>query len=165
MLSIVREECRPLSFLLAVAGRQRGSVSDGGGAAYYHSPIQPEPLRPGCHGYGTYGNYVADENLRVKAFTSQYYASQMINLEWVRHRAGVHKLYRAGCDMKDGAGHSLITGEVQVVSFGGEQYMWKYEGPNSHPEPDDPPVRKTLPPGTATIALPKASVTVVRGRV
>jgi hypothetical protein len=41
-----------------------GAFLTAGGAVYYHSPIQPEPLRPGCHGFGTYGNYVADENLK-----------------------------------------------------------------------------------------------------
>ncbi len=86
-----------------------GAFLTAGGAVYYHSPIQPEPLRPGCRGYGTYGNYVADANLNIKTFTSQYHASRMINLEWVKHRAGVHKLYPAACDLKDAAGHTLIT--------------------------------------------------------
>ena len=53
--------------------------------------------------------YVADANLNVKTFTSQYHASRLINLEWVKHRAGVHKLYPAACDLKDAAGHTLIT--------------------------------------------------------
>ena len=64
---------------------------------------------PGCRGFGTYGNYVADENLNVKTFTSQYHASRLINLDWVQHRAGVHKLYPAACDLKDEGGHTLIT--------------------------------------------------------
>jgi F5/8 type C domain len=176
-----------------------GAFLTAGGAVYYHSPIQPEPLRPGCHGFGTYGNYVADENLNVKTFTAQYHASRLINLEWVQHRAGVHKLYRASCDLKDSAGHTLITayaavrpdgqsslmvinkdqsnphevritfddgrafsGPISLVTFGSEQYMWKSDGPNGHPEPNDPPVSKTLPSGTQTIVLPKASITVIR---
>jgi hypothetical protein len=178
-----------------------GAFLTSGGAVYYHSPIQPEPLRPGCHGFGTYGNYVADENLTVKTFTSQYHASRMINLEWVEHRAGVHKLYPAACDLKDGAGHTLITayavtrpggewsvmlinkdqsnaheiklafddasrnslaGPMTLVTFGSEQYMWKSDGPNGHPDPNSPPVLKTPAAGTQSITLPKASVTVVR---
>ena len=39
----------------------------GPGAVYYHSPIQPERLRPGCHGWSTYGNFVANEKLEVQA--------------------------------------------------------------------------------------------------
>lgn len=183
-----------------------GAFLTAGGAAYYHSPIQPEPLRSGCHGFGTYGNYVADENLNIKTFTSQYHASRLINLEWVQHRAGVHKLYPAECDLKDAAGHVLITayavtrpdglaslmlinkdqdnahqvrvafdeagtlrrsfsGPISMITFGSEQYMWKSAGPNGHPDPDLPPVTKTLAAGTQSITLPMSSVTVLRGKL
>jgi F5/8 type C domain len=86
-----------------------GSFLAGGGAAFYHSPIQPEPLRPGCHGWSTYGNFVANDKLEVSQHTSQYFASQMINLEWVKHGAGVHELSPADADLLDDAGHMLIT--------------------------------------------------------
>lgn len=181
-----------------------GAFLAAGGAVYYHSPIQPEPLSSGCRGFGTYGNYVADGNLNIKTFTAQYHASRLINLEWVQHRAGVHRLYPASCDLKDEAGHLLVTayavarpdgewslmlinkdqsnahevrasfddsarkgfaGPIALVTFGSEQYMWKSEGPNGHPEPDLPPVRRTLPAGTSSVVLPKASVTVLRGKV
>jgi len=86
-----------------------GAFLTAGGAAYYHSPIQPEPLRSGCHGWTTYGNFVADESLNIRAHTSQYFASRLINLEWVKHGAGVHRIFPAGCELKDTAGHVLIT--------------------------------------------------------
>jgi hypothetical protein len=181
-----------------------GAFLTAGGAVYYHSPIQPEPLRGGCHGFGTYGNYVADEELNVKTFTAQYHASRLINLEWVQHRAGAHKLFPSSCDLKDSAGHTLITayavsrpdgqwslmlvnkdqsnahavqiafdqaagsgfsGPISMVTFGSEQYMWKSDGPHGHPEPNDPPVTKTLNAETKSVTLPKASVTVLRGKV
>ncbi len=179
-----------------------GAFLTAGGAAYYHSPIQPEPLRPGCHGFGTYGNYVADENLKIHAFTCQYYASRLINLEWVQHRAGAHKLYPAACDLKDAAGHTLITAyavirpnqswslmlinkdqtnahEVRLgpggrqgftnpttqISYGSEQYMWREAGANGRPEPGDPPVVKSLSAGAQAVLLPKASITILRGKV
>lgn len=81
----------------------------GPGAAYYHSPVQPEPLQSGCHAWSTYGNFVADKNLAIKQYTAQYFASQLINLDWVKHGAGVHQLYLAMADLKDEAGHELIT--------------------------------------------------------
>jgi hypothetical protein len=90
-------------------GDSVGSFLTFGGDIYYHSPIQPEPLRSGCHGWSTYGNFVADENLHVRSHTSQYYASQMINLEWVQHHRGKHQLFAASADLKDGAAHTLIT--------------------------------------------------------
>ncbi|HUN63200.1 MAG TPA: discoidin domain-containing protein [Candidatus Sulfotelmatobacter sp.] len=79
------------------------------GGAYYHSPIQPEPLRPGCQAWSTYGNFVADEKLDIKQHTAQYFASQMLNLDWVKHGAGEHHLYPATSDLQDEAKDVLIT--------------------------------------------------------
>jgi F5/8 type C domain/Glycosyl hydrolases family 39 len=84
-------------------------LSGGPGAVYYHSPIQPEPLRPGCGAWSTYGNFVADEKLEIKHHTAQYFASQMLNLDWVKHGAGEHQLYGAVGDLLDEAKHGLIT--------------------------------------------------------
>ena len=86
-----------------------GSFLTNGGAVYYHSPIQPEPLRPGCRGYSTYGNFVADQNLNIRQYTAQYFASRIINDDWVKHDAGIHKLYPASADIKDEAGDDLVT--------------------------------------------------------
>ncbi len=90
-------------------GDSVGSFLTFGGDIYYHSPIQPEPLRSGCHGWGTYGNFVADDNLNIRAYTSQYHASRVINLDWVKHGVGPHRLFSASTDLRDGANHSLIT--------------------------------------------------------
>jgi len=179
-----------------------------GGSAYYHSPIQAEPLRPGCHdGWATYGNYVADANLRIRQFTAQYHAGRMINHEWVTHRSGMHQLFRVNSAVYDPAGHALVTayavrrpdgdwalllvnkdrdnphnieiafedaggrpgffdGEVNMITFGSEQYVWHSAGPQSHAEPDSPPVASTIrAEESARVTLPKCSVTVLRGRV
>jgi F5/8 type C domain len=185
-----------------------GAFLANGGAVFYHSPIQPEPLRAGCHGWSSYGNFVADENLEVSQYTSQYFASQLINLEWVQHGAGVHQLFPASVDVSDDAGHALVTayalkrpdgewsvmvvnkdasnahrvklavrntggsadryfsGSVNLVTFGAEEYVWHPEGAKSHADPDGPPRRATLQAGKdATFELPRASVTVLRGRL
>ena len=57
------------------------------------------------------------------------------------------------------------TGPVTMVTFGSEQYVWRDEGPNSHADPDGPPV-VTIVPGSprATFTLPKASIMVLRGK-
>jgi hypothetical protein len=81
----------------------------GAGGAYYHSPIQPETLRPGCRGYSTYGNFVADEELNIKQYTSQYFASRMINFDWVKHGAGVHRFSPATSDLTDDGGNTVVT--------------------------------------------------------
>jgi len=84
-------------------------LNGGPGAVYYHSPIQPEPLRPGCGAWSTYGNFVADEKLEIKHHTAQYFASQILNLDWVKHGAGEHELYGTVSDLMDEAKHALIT--------------------------------------------------------
>jgi len=84
-------------------------LNGGPGAVYYHSPIQPEPLRSGCHAWSTYGNFVATEDLEIRQHTAQYFASQIVNLDWVRHGAGEHQLYGAVGDLLDEAQHELVT--------------------------------------------------------
>ena len=81
----------------------------GPGGVYYHSPIQPETLHSGCRGYSTYGNFVADEELNIKQYTSQYFASRMINLDWVKHGGGVHRFFPAASDLTDDAGNMIVT--------------------------------------------------------
>jgi hypothetical protein len=185
-----------------------GSFLASGGAVFYHSPIQPEPLRPGCHGWSTYGNFVANEKLAISQHTSQYFASRLINLDWVKHGAGVHQLAPATSDISDEAGHVLITayaakrpdgewslmlinkdpinahevniefavadakspqhftGQIGETTFGAEQYVWHPDAAKSHADPDGPPATSTFiakPDGKFT--LPKASITVLRGKI
>ena len=60
----------------------------------------------------------------------------------------------------------FFSGPVTLVTFGSEQYVWINDGPNSHPDPDNPPVASTLASGSqTTYTLPKASITVLRGKV
>ena len=185
-----------------------GAFLANGGAAFYHSPIQPEPLRPGCHGWATFGNFVADEKLQISQYTSQFFASQLINLEWVKHGAGVHELFPVAADILDDAGHELVTayavkrpdgewsvmlvnkdpssehavrvvvansagapelhfsGDVDLVTFGAEQYVWHSEGAKSHADPDGPLRRiRVAADGNTRFILPRASVTVLRERI
>jgi F5/8 type C domain len=180
----------------------------GPGAVYYHSPIQPEALRPGCHAYSTYGNFVADEELNIKQYTAQYFASQLVNLDWVKHGAGTHRLFPVEGDLEDDAEHDLIsayavkrpdgewsllvinkdpsnahdvsvafenggnetaghfTGPVKKVTFGEAEYVWHPSGPASHADPDGPLKRESLEwKDGQKILLPKASMTVLTGRV
>ena len=185
-----------------------GSFLASGGAVFYHSPIQPEPLHPGCHGWSTYGNFVANEKLEISQHTSQYFASRMINLEWVKHGSGTHQLAPAFSDINDDAGRTLVTayaakqpdgewslmlinkdasnahevkiefddasglplrrfaGTVTSVTFGAEQYVWHPQGAKSHADPDGPPTTTTMNvKGSAGFTLPRASVTVLRGKL
>lgn len=86
-----------------------GSFFEGGGAAFYHSPIQPQGLEKSCLGWASWSNFIADSELHINGYTALYYAAHMINLEWVQHRSGVHEMYPSSVDIKDGEGNQLVT--------------------------------------------------------
>jgi hypothetical protein len=185
-----------------------GSFFEGGGAAFYHSPIQPQDIHDTCLGWSSWSNFVSDENYNIKGYTSPYFAAHMINLGWVQHRAGVHHMFPSSTDIKDADGNALVTtytlhrpdgnwsimlvnrdetnphtirvlfdspgqkrsaffdGPTTFVSFGSQQYVWINDGPNSHPDPDNPPAAKILDANTqTTFTLPPASVNVIRGKI
>jgi hypothetical protein len=81
----------------------------GPGAEYYHFFVNPDPLQKGCQSWGTFGNFVANEKLEITGYTAEYFASQLLNLEWVKHGAGLHELYPAAADLEDEAHNRLIT--------------------------------------------------------
>ena len=59
-----------------------------------------------------------------------------------------------------------FSGPVTMTTFGSEQYVWKDEGPDSHADPDGPPASATIMGNEhTTFTLPKASITVLRGKV
>jgi hypothetical protein len=185
-----------------------GSFFEGGGYAFYHSPIQPQGLQKSCLGWASWSNFVASHEYDITGYTSLYYAAHMINLEWVQHRSGMHKMFPSSNEIKDGDGNALVTsytvhrpdgnwavmlvnrdesnphsvrvafensankrrgffsGAVDVVTFGSEQYVWIDDGTNSHADPDHAPVGTVVVAGTqTTFTLPKASITVLRGKV
>jgi hypothetical protein len=62
--------------------------------------------------------------------------------------------------------NASFSGPVTLVTFGSEQYVWINDGPNSHADPDNPPAAATVVANSATtFTLPKASITVLRGKV
>jgi hypothetical protein len=185
-----------------------GSFFEGGGAAFYHSPIQPQPVQNSCLGWATWSNFVSDKDYNITGYTSLYFAAHLINREWAQHRSGVHYMFPSATDIKDNEGNVLVTsyalhrpdgnwslllvnrdesnphtvrvvledeqtkrkasfaGPVAMVTFGSEQYTWQNDGPASHADPDGPPVAATVKGSPqATFTLPKASVTVLRGKV
>ncbi len=187
-------------------GEYAGAFLTSGGSALYYFHFFPRPLSRGCHGWGTFGMFVADRDYRIKQYASQYHASRMINLEWVKPGDETHHTYRASSDLQDGAGHDLLgvyavrrpdeewsllvvnrdqenahavrvafegngaagffSGPVTMVTFGREQYQWHSDGGNSHADPDEPPRKMTLSGSVnAQFTLPKASLTVLRGKV
>jgi hypothetical protein len=59
-----------------------------------------------------------------------------------------------------------FIGSVRDVTFGSDQYVWINDGSNSHADPDHAPVGTTISGAPQTVfVLPKASITVLRGKI
>jgi hypothetical protein len=174
-----------------------GSFFEGGGAAFYHSPIQPQPVQDTCLGPASWSNFIADRDYNIAGYTSPYWAARMINIEWVQHRSGVHRMFPSTTGIEDVTSYAVhrpdgnwslmlvnrnetsphtvtlsfnnsiskrgFAGPVTMVTFGSEQYVWKPDGAKSYADPDGPPVARVIQGNQFT--LPKASVTVIRGKI
>ena len=59
-----------------------------------------------------------------------------------------------------------FAGRVKVVSFGAAEYVWHSAGAESHADPDGPAKRSEIEwKAGQKMVLPKASITVVTGKV
>jgi F5/8 type C domain-containing protein len=186
-----------------------GSFLASGGNALYYFHYLPEPLSHGCgSSMGTFSMFTVDKDYQIKQPLSQYFASQLINLEWVQSGNGKHQLFPATVDIVDPAGHTLVTayavqrpdgqwalmivnkdqenphpvklafhnastnidsyftGPVDMITFGSEQYHWNPEPNGGWGDPDGPAARSQQNAnGETTFTLPRASVTVLRGKI
>jgi hypothetical protein len=59
-----------------------------------------------------------------------------------------------------------FSGKVDRITFGSNEYQWHQEGTTGHADPDGPPSKSTVKGGAEELyQLPKASITVLRGRI
>jgi hypothetical protein len=59
-----------------------------------------------------------------------------------------------------------FTGQVDRVTFGSNEYQWHRDGTGGHADPDGPPSKSTVNGGAEMLyQIPKASITVLRGRI
>jgi len=65
----------------------------------------------------------------------------------------------------DGRVDRLFVGPVTMITFGKEQYVWHSALRDGYADPDGPAAKSTLPSGLDRYTLPRASMTVLRGRV
>jgi hypothetical protein len=87
-----------------------GSFLNSGGKGLYYFHYLPLQMEHGCNDSpGAFGMFAIDKNYQVQQYLSQYFASQLINLEWVQPGSGEQHVFPAKSDLTDGAGHALIT--------------------------------------------------------
>jgi F5/8 type C domain len=59
-----------------------------------------------------------------------------------------------------------FSGQVDRITFGAAEYQWRREGTGGHADPDGPPSKSTVAGGAEVLyQIPKASITVLRGRI
>ena len=87
-----------------------GAFFNAGGKGLYYFHYLPLGVHPGCNqSMGTFGMFTTNKEYEIQKPTSQFFASQLINTEWVQAGNGVHHTYSASGDLLDAAGHSLVT--------------------------------------------------------
>jgi hypothetical protein len=87
-----------------------GSFLNSGGNGVYYFHYLPLQMEHGCNDSpGTFGMFTVDINYQIQQPLSQFFVSQLINLEWVQPGSGEHRVFPAKGDVDDGAGHALVT--------------------------------------------------------
>lgn len=89
-----------------------GAFFTSGGDGLYYFHYLPLGVSRGCNSsMGTFGMFSTVDILdyKIKQPLSQYFASQLINLEWVQPGNGKHTVFPASADITDPVGHVLVT--------------------------------------------------------
>jgi F5/8 type C domain len=87
-----------------------GAFLTSGGKGLYYFHYLPLQMEHGCNDSpGTFGMFTIDKDYRIEQYLSQYFAAQLINLDWVKPGDGEHRVFSAKSDVNDGAGHALVT--------------------------------------------------------
>lgn len=87
-----------------------GAFLTAGGDALYYFHYIPLGVNPGCNNSGgTFGMFAVDDKHQITQPLAQFFASQLVNLEWLKAGAEVHQVYSAESDIQDNAGHKLVT--------------------------------------------------------
>ena len=87
-----------------------GSFLNAGGNGVYYFHYLPLLMEHGCNdSEGTFGMFTVGREYQILQPLSQFFTSQLINLEWVQPGGGDHVVFPAQGDVTDGAGHALLT--------------------------------------------------------
>ena len=87
-----------------------GAFLNSGGKGLYYFHYLPLQMEHGCNDSpGTFGMFTINKDYQVQQYLSQYFASQLINLEWIKPGNDEHRVFSAKGDLADGAGRALLT--------------------------------------------------------
>lgn len=87
-----------------------GAFLTAGGDGLYYFHYIPLGVHPGCNrSDATFGMFSVDDKHHIVQPLAQFFSSQLINTEWLKPGAGLHKIYPAQSGIQDSAGHTLVT--------------------------------------------------------
>ena len=87
-----------------------GFLSAGGQSTHYYHDLPYSPPHPACpNSWGTYHMFMVDKDYQIRQRISQFWSAQMITQEWAEPKDAPHQQYLASSDIKDEAGHTLVT--------------------------------------------------------
>jgi len=107
----------------------------------------------------------ASGNVLVTAYALERPDGQWSLLLINKDRENAHPVRIAFHD-SDTKSDRFFSGAVDLITFGAGQYEWHANGAKGYAEPDGPPAKTKITGDAETeYALPKASITVIRGKV
>ena len=87
-----------------------GSFLTAGGNGVYYFHYVPLSSDLGCgNSPGTFGMFHVDKDYKKLQPLAQFFASQLINTEWVQPGSGTNRIFPASTSYNDGAGHAMVT--------------------------------------------------------
>ena len=87
-----------------------GSFLNSGGKGLYFFHYLPLQMEHGCNDSpGGFNLFTIDADYQIQQPLAQFFASQMINLEWIKSPSAEYRVFPAKSDVSDGAGHALLT--------------------------------------------------------
>lgn len=87
-----------------------GSFLTAGGNGVYYFHYLPLREDRGCgNSPGVFGMFTADQNYQILQPLSQFFASELINREWIQPGVQPNTIFPASSTISDGAGHMMVT--------------------------------------------------------
>jgi hypothetical protein len=140
-----------------------------GYTAFYHAGrmINNEWV---THHSGIHHLHPVDDGIEDSAGNAQVtsYAVRRPDGQWAlliinKDRDNAHPIR---VEFENGGEMGHFSGPLRMVTFGSEQYVWHGADASAHANPNRPPVESSIEASAQTvITLPKASVTVLRGKL